>query len=39
MEYCDLTTRLTSLSYLDGFPITADWIIQMVTEKEQGRND
>jgi 2-oxoglutarate ferredoxin oxidoreductase subunit alpha len=39
MEYCDLTTRLTSLSYLDGFPITADWIIQMVTEKEQGCND
>ena len=39
LEYCDLTTRLTSLSYLDGFPITADWIIQMVTEKEQGRND
>ena len=39
MEYCDLTTRLTSLSYLDGFPITADWIIQMVTEKEQGLND
>jgi 2-oxoglutarate ferredoxin oxidoreductase subunit alpha len=39
MEYCDLTGRLTSLAYLDGLPITAEWIIDAVLEKEVESND
>ena len=39
MEYCDLTSRLTSLAYLDGLPITAEWIVNAVLEKEQDSND
>jgi len=35
LEYCDMTHRLTSLSYIDGLPITAEWIIKAVSEKEQ----
>jgi 2-oxoglutarate ferredoxin oxidoreductase subunit alpha len=34
LEYCDMTSRLTSLSYIDGLPMTAEWIIQSVTKKE-----
>jgi 2-oxoglutarate ferredoxin oxidoreductase subunit alpha len=34
LEYCDMTHRLTSLSYIDGLPMTAEWIINAVTEKE-----
>lgn len=34
LEYCDMTSRLTSLSYIDGLPMTADWIVQSVTKKE-----
>ncbi len=35
LEYCDMTHRLTSLSYIDGLPMTAEWIIKAVSEKEQ----
>lgn len=38
LEYCDMTHRLTSLSYIDGLPITAEWIITAVSEKEQKKN-
>jgi len=35
IEHCDMTDRLISLAYLDGLPITADYIIKSVTKKEQ----
>jgi 2-oxoglutarate ferredoxin oxidoreductase subunit alpha len=35
MEYCDLTDRLISMAYIDGLPITADFILSFVSEKEQ----
>ena len=35
IDYCDMTERLISLAYIDGLPITADYIIRSVTEKEQ----
>ena len=35
IEHCDMTDRLISLAYLDGLPITADYIIESVTKKEQ----
>jgi len=34
-EYCDLTDRLVSLSYMDGLPMTAKWIVESVSEKEE----
>jgi len=34
IDYCDMTDRLISLSYIDGLPMTADWIIKSVSEKE-----
>ena len=39
IEYCDMTDRLISLSYIDGLPMTADWIIKTVVRKEHVRND
>ncbi len=39
IEYCDESDRLMSLSYIDGLPMTADYIIQSVTGKEQYQND
>ena len=33
-EYCDMTDRMKSLSYIDGLPITAEWIRQEVSTKE-----
>jgi 2-oxoglutarate/2-oxoacid ferredoxin oxidoreductase subunit alpha len=39
IEFCDLTNRLTSCSYIDGLPMTAEWIIRVVSEKEQQKND
>jgi 2-oxoglutarate ferredoxin oxidoreductase subunit alpha len=39
LEYCDFSHRLTSLSYIDGLPMTAEWIITVVSEKEQQEND
>ncbi len=35
IEHCDMTDRLISLAYLDGLPITAEYIIKSVTKKEQ----
>jgi 2-oxoglutarate ferredoxin oxidoreductase subunit alpha len=35
IEYCDMTDRLISLSYVDGLPMTADWIINSVNKKEK----
>ncbi len=34
-EYCDLTDRLVSLSYMDGLPMTAKWIVESLSEKEE----
>ena len=38
IEYCDQSERLISLAYIDGLPITADYIIQSISEKEQNQN-
>jgi len=35
IEYCDLTDRMVSLSYIDGLPMTSNYIIKSVSEKEQ----
>jgi 2-oxoglutarate ferredoxin oxidoreductase subunit alpha len=35
IDHCDMTDRLISLAYLDGLPLTADYVIQSVTEMEQ----
>jgi len=35
MAFCDMTDRLISLAYIDGLPMTADWIIRSVANKEQ----
>ena len=35
IDHCDMTERMISLAYIDGLPITADYIIKSVTEKEQ----
>jgi len=35
MAFCDMTDRLVSLAYIDGLPMTADWIIRSVANKEQ----
>ena len=35
IDYCDQSDRLISLSYIDGLPMPADYIIQSVSEKEQ----
>jgi len=37
-EFCKKADRLTSLSYIDGLPITAAWIVDSVAEKENERN-
>jgi len=34
IEHCDLTDRLISLSYLDGLPMTAEWIVEVVSATE-----
>jgi 2-oxoglutarate/2-oxoacid ferredoxin oxidoreductase subunit alpha len=38
LDYCDMTNRLISLSYIDGLPMTAEWIINSVSAKEQTKN-
>ena len=35
IDYCDQSDRLISLSYIDGLPMPADYIIRSVSEKEQ----
>jgi 2-oxoglutarate ferredoxin oxidoreductase subunit alpha len=39
IDYCDLTDRLISLAYIDGLPITANYIIDSVSSKEEGYHD
>lgn len=39
IEYCDMTDRMISLSHIDGLPMTADWIVELVSKKEQNFND
>lgn len=39
IEYCDMTERLISLAYINGLPMTAEWIIKSVTLKEHSSND
>lgn len=36
LEYCKLTDNMISLSYIDGLPMTAEWIVESVAAKEQG---
>jgi len=38
IDYCYQSDRLVSLSYIDGLPMPADYIIQSVSEKEQNQN-
>ena len=38
IDYCDQSHRLISLSYIDGLPMTADYIIKSVAEMEQNQN-
>lgn len=38
LEYCDMTQRLRSLAYIDGLPVSAEWIINSVITKEQESN-
>lgn len=38
IEHCRLARMLVSLSYLDGLPMTAEWIVQSVMEKEEEFN-
>jgi 2-oxoglutarate ferredoxin oxidoreductase subunit alpha len=35
IEHCDMTHLLISLCHIDGLPMTAEWIIKSVIEKEQ----
>jgi 2-oxoglutarate ferredoxin oxidoreductase subunit alpha len=34
IEYCDMTERLISLAYIDGLPMTSDWIVKSLSRKE-----
>jgi 2-oxoglutarate ferredoxin oxidoreductase subunit alpha len=33
-EMPDLATKLISVAYLDGMPLTARWIVEAIEEKE-----
>lgn len=35
LEMPDLATRLKSIAYLDGMPLTARWIVETMQQKEQ----
>jgi len=35
IDTCDMVERLISLSHIDGLPMTAEWIVRSVLEKEQ----
>lgn len=39
LDYCDMTHRLISLSYIDGLPMTAGYVIESVVEKEREYHD
>jgi 2-oxoglutarate ferredoxin oxidoreductase subunit alpha len=36
-ELPDLATKLTSIAYLDGMPLTARWIVAAIEDKEQSK--
>jgi 2-oxoglutarate ferredoxin oxidoreductase subunit alpha len=38
LEQPDLATKIKSIAHIDGLPITAEWIVQMVIEME-GKNE
>jgi 2-oxoglutarate ferredoxin oxidoreductase subunit alpha len=38
IDFCDLTRKMTSLAYLDGLPMTAEYIIKGVLEGEEVKN-
>ena len=35
-EMPDLATKLKSVAYMDGMPLTAQWVEQRLTEEENG---
>lgn len=35
IDFPELVGKMTSIAYIDGLPMTADWIIETVSEKEQ----
>lgn len=37
LEMPDIATKLVSLAHLDGFPLTARWIVESIEEKEKER--
>lgn len=37
LEMPDIATKLVSLAHLDGFPLTARWIVESIAEKEKER--
>jgi 2-oxoglutarate ferredoxin oxidoreductase subunit alpha len=37
LEMPDFATKMISLAYLDGMPLTARWIVEAIEEKEQSR--
>lgn len=39
IEYCNLGHQLISLAYVDGLPMTADWIINTLSVKENNKNE
>lgn len=34
LEFCTMTNRLISLAYIDGMPMTAEWVVDSVSAKE-----
>jgi 2-oxoglutarate/2-oxoacid ferredoxin oxidoreductase subunit alpha len=38
IDYCDMTDRMVSFAYIDGLPMTADFIIDSVAESEGVKN-
>jgi len=39
IQYCNLGHQLISLAYVDGLPMTADWIINTLSVKENNKNE
>lgn len=39
IEHCDLTDRMVSLAYIDGLPMTAEFVVRSVTDKERTSHD
>ena len=35
IDYCHLTEKMASLAFMDGLPMTADYIVKAVVEREQ----